>query len=84
MAKDLQTRLDEAEAAAMQGGRKIVQKMEQVSILLDSFESWVEICGYLNILSFRTKLIPKFSKAFINSKLRQILKKASGTNLVSF
>jgi len=29
-AKDLQTRLDEAEAAAMQGGRKIVQKMEQV------------------------------------------------------
>jgi len=30
MAKDLQTRLDEAEAAAMQGGRKIVQKMEQV------------------------------------------------------
>jgi len=30
VAKDLQTRLDEAEAAAMQGGRKIVQKMEQV------------------------------------------------------
>ena len=30
IAKDLQTRLDEAEAAAMQGGRKIVQKMEQV------------------------------------------------------
>lgn len=30
MAKELQTRLDEAEAAAMQGGRKIVQKMEQV------------------------------------------------------
>jgi chromosome segregation ATPase len=29
MAKELQTRLDEAEAAAMQGGRKIVQKMEQ-------------------------------------------------------
>ena len=32
LAKDLQTRLDEAEAAAMQGGRKIVQKMEQVYI----------------------------------------------------
>lgn len=30
LAKDLQSRLDEAEAAAMQGGRKIVQKMEQV------------------------------------------------------
>lgn len=35
VAKDLQTRLDEAEAAAMQGGRKIVQKMEQVrSVML--------------------------------------------------
>jgi hypothetical protein len=32
LAKDLQTRLDEAEAAAMQGGRKIVQKMEQVCL----------------------------------------------------
>lgn len=32
LAKDLQTRLDEAEAAAMQGGRKIVQKMEQVRV----------------------------------------------------
>jgi DNA repair ATPase RecN len=32
LAKDLQTRLDEAEAAAMQGGRKIVQKMEQVDM----------------------------------------------------
>jgi myosin heavy chain 6/7 len=34
LAKDLQTRLDEAEAAAMQGGRKIVQKMEQVGTIV--------------------------------------------------
>ena len=37
LAKDLQTRLDEAEAAAMQGGRKIVQKMEQVYLFDQQF-----------------------------------------------
>ena len=43
IAKDLQTRLDEAEAAAMQGGRKIVQKMEQVSC--GSFETAFHTIG---------------------------------------
>ena len=36
--KDLQARLDEAEAAALKGGKKIIQKLEQkVSLILQNF-----------------------------------------------
>lgn len=41
--KDLQARLDEAEAAALKGGKKIIQKLEQkvCSVLIMYFKTFV-------------------------------------------
>ena len=50
IAKDLQTRLDEAEAAAMQGGRKIVQKMEQVCEIFDILKSVFSTQPHMSVM----------------------------------